>query len=150
MSALPDDVRALLDGEDLEARVGLTVELVTVDADGWPRVALLSAGEIVAIGAERLRLALWPASRSAANLERSGRALLALVWEGAAHRVGNEAARGPDIEVAGEARAAFDARVRSVARDEVPYARLRTGITFELPERAPVLARWAAMVAAMR
>ena len=147
---LDADVVTLLDGTDLEARAGLTLELITVDADGWPRVALLSVGEVLATGQRSMRFALWPGSRTTANLERSARALLAFVHDGAAHRARLEARRGADVLVAGDTRAIFDAPVVSVARDEVPYARLRTGITHELVDPVQVLARWQATVAALR
>ena len=144
------DVVALLDGTDLEAAVGLALELITVDADGWPRVALLSVGEVVAVGDRALALALWPGSRTTANLERSGGALLALVAGGAAHRVALEARRATDVLVRGEPRAVFHATVLSAARDEVPYARLQSGITYELAEPTETLGRWRATVAALR
>ena len=147
---LDADVVALLDGTDLAARAGLTLELITLDADGWPRVALLSVGEVLATGDGSLRLALWPGSRSTANLEHSARALLAFVHDGAAHRVRLEARRRADVRVAGEARAVFDAPILSVTRDEVPYARLRSGITHELVDPAQALARWRDTVAALR
>jgi len=144
------DVVALLDGTHLDAHVGFTLELITVDADGWPRVALLSMGEVVAIGDAALALALWPRSRTTANLERTTHGLLAFVHGGAAHRLGLQARRGSDLLVAGERRAAFDARVVSATRDEVPYARLRHGIVHELVDPAQALARWRATVEALR
>jgi hypothetical protein len=144
------DVVALLDGTDLETRVGFTLELITVDADGCPRVALLSVGEVVATGDRTLALALWPGSRTTANLERTAQALLAFVNDGAAYRLRLQARRRTDVLVAGDERAVFDAPVVSVTRDEVPYARLRSGITHELSEPAQALARWRATVAALR
>ena len=147
---LDADVVALLDGTDLQARAGLTLELITLDADGWPRVALLSVGEVLATGEGSVRLALWPGSRTTANLERSARALLAFVHDGAAHRVRLQARRGADLLVGADARATFDASVGSAARDEVPYARLSTGITHELVDPEGTLARWRATVAALR
>src|SRR5215472_12228686 len=81
--ALPEAVREPLAGADLEAAVGLTILLLTVDDSGWPRVAMLSAGEVLAVGDRELRLALWPDSGSTASLERRGLATLALVLSGA-------------------------------------------------------------------
>lgn len=143
-------VVALLGGTDLQAHAGFTLELVTLDADGWPRVALLSLGEVLATGEGSLRLALWPGSRSTANLERSARALLAFVHDGAAHRVRLAPRRRADVLVDGDARAVFDAPVVSVTRDEVPYARLRGGITHELADPAHALERRRVTVAALR
>jgi hypothetical protein len=143
-------LRELLDGSDPRGRAGVTLELITVDEDGWPRVALLSAGEVLAPDDATVRLALWPGSRTTANLERDGRALLALVLDGAAHRLALRARRAADIALEDGPRSAFEAAVVRAGRDEVPYARLRSGITFELAEPEQVLARWADTVAALR
>ncbi len=144
------DVIALLDGTELEAGLGLALELVTVDSDGAPRIALLSVGEVLAAGESALRFALWPGSRTTANLDRGGRALLAFVSGGAAQRIGLQARRAADVLAGGEERAVFDAEVISAARDEVPYARLRSGITYELADADAVLARWRATLEALR
>src|SRR5438132_6053579 len=85
--ALPAALVRLLDGRDLEAKIGETFLLLTVDAAGFPHVALLSAGEVVAVAAGELRLALWPGTNSGKNLARDGRATLAVFWEGAAYYV---------------------------------------------------------------
>jgi hypothetical protein len=146
---LPGAVVGLLDGADLDARVGLAIELITVDVDGWPRVALVSAGEVLAMGPATVALALWPGSRTTANLERAGRALLAFVDGGAAWRIALDARRVADVE-APERRAVFAARVADVRRDEVANARLTSGITFELPDRSEVLGRWRSTLTAIR
>jgi len=145
---LPDELVRLLDGTDPDRSVGLTFELVTVDAEGWPRVALLSVGEVLALDASRLRLALWPGSHTTANLTRSGRCTLALVWSGAAVTLRLVTCRGADLRE--PELAVFDGRVLSVRRDEVPYARLTSGITYELPERAEVVERWASTIDKLR
>src|SRR5438270_13173115 len=80
---VPEAVRSLLGGARLEDAVGLTVLLLTVDEEGWPRIAMLSAGEVLATGPRSLRVALWPHSSSTANLLRSPHATLALVHGGA-------------------------------------------------------------------
>ena len=70
--------------------------------------------------------------------------------DGAAYRLRLRAHRRADVLVAGDARAVFDAPVAAVERDEVPYARLRAGITHQLAEPGAALARWRATVAALR
>jgi hypothetical protein len=146
---LPDGVAALLDGRDLAARVGFTMQLLTVDEGGWPRVALLSVGEVVALDAAHLRLALWPGSHTTDNLTRTGRGLLAFVHGGSSHTVLIEARRTADL-AGPNVRATFDADVVEVRSDEVPYARLTGGITFDLPDPDSVVARWRATVGALR
>ncbi len=149
-AALAAEVRELLGGRDVAARAGIAIELVTVDADGWPRIAMLSAGEVLARDQQTLALALWPASRTTANLERDGRGLLALVLGGAAQRIRVHARRVADIVLGDGPRAAFEASVDEAACDEVPYARLLGGIAFELTEPEPVLARWRETIEALR
>ena len=146
---LPAEIVAGLDGSDLAASVGLTFELLTVGADGWPGVALLSAGEVLALDGSTVRLALWPASRTTANLTRSGRGVLAFVHAGGAYSVRLETCRGADLAPPASL-AVFEGRVAAVRRDEVAYAHLRSGITFDLPDRAAVVARWRATVEELR
>jgi len=140
-AALPADLVAALDGLDLDTKVGVTIQLLTVDEDGWPRVALLSVGEVVALSASTLRFALWPGSHATANLTRSRAGTLVLVHEGAAHSVRVQAARGADLADPSP-RAVFDARVQEHRSDAVAYATLTSGIVFELPDPTPVLQRW--------
>jgi hypothetical protein len=141
VAALPGDVARLLDGTELDDRVGVTVQLLTVDEGGWPRVALLSVGEVVALGPSALRLALWPGSHTTQNLTRTGVGTLALVHGGAAHAIAIEATRLPDLTEPSP-RAVFDATVREHRSDQVPYATLTGGIAFELTDPASVLPRW--------
>lgn len=138
---LPAEVAALLCGRDVQAGVGLTIQLLTVDEPGWPRVALLSVGEVLAIDDGHLRLALWPTSHTTANLSRTGKGVLCLVHAGAFLTVLVQVARAVDL-VDPAPRAVFEARIDEVRRDEVPYAVLTSGIVFDLPDRDVVLARW--------
>jgi len=65
--ALPSDSLA----DELQfMRENDTVQLLTVDESGWPRVALLSAGEVLATGPRAIALALWPDGTSG---RRAGR-----------------------------------------------------------------------------
>ena len=112
-------------------------------------MALLSAGEVLALDGSTIRLALWPGSRTTANLTRTGRAALTLVWVGSAYTLRLETCRAPDLS-APETRAVFDGQLASVRRDEVPYATLESGVTFALPDRAAVVSRWRATIDALR
>jgi hypothetical protein len=146
---LSPGVVGLLDGHDLEARVGLVIQLLTTDESGWPRVALLSVGEVLVLDDSILRLALWPGSRTTANLTRSGQGTLAFVHDHASYSLEVEARRAADLAPP-VGRAVFCGRVASVRRDEVPYAVLLSGITFDLPDPAPVLERWRSTIDALR
>jgi hypothetical protein len=82
---LPAEVAGLLAGEPDEDAWEPAVQLLTTDADGYPRVCLLSRAELEA-DAETVRCALR-ARRTIANLRRDGRALLVVVGSQSAHYV---------------------------------------------------------------
>jgi len=142
-SELPSSVRALLDGSELEAKVGTALQLVVSDDAGWPRVASISVGEVLAVSATRVLLTLYTSSRTAAVLAARGRGLLLLVDDGAIVKVELQASRlGGD-----SGRTTFDGDVVGVERDEVPYARVTHGIGFELvAHEEQVVARWRAQL----
>jgi hypothetical protein len=149
--SLPAAVRGLLDGTRLEQAAGLTVLLLTVDEPGWPRAAMLSAGEVLATGPRELRLALWPDSSSTANLARSRIATLALVHGGAGWYLRCRARRHGDLALPGGRRlAGFALQVDEVLEDRVPYAELTGGIGFRLVDPERTLEAWREAVAAMR
>ena len=147
---LPVDLVGLLAGHDLAQREGLTLLLVTTAPDGWPHVAMLSAGEVVATGPRELRLALWPGSGTTANLAHSGRSLLMLVTAAAAYYIRLAARRGGDIALSRGPRAFFVATVEEILEDVVSYADLTSGIGFRLKDPGPVLTAWAEAVTALR
>jgi hypothetical protein len=66
-------------GEGLEEKFGRGYLLITTDVNGTPRPCMLSAGEILALDAHTLRVALWPHTRTLENLKRGGRALLCFI-----------------------------------------------------------------------
>jgi hypothetical protein len=139
-NAIPEPIRTSLAGDGLD---GFTVELISISADGWPHVALLSVGEVVALNGTQLRLALWPTSTTAANLRRTARATIATVAAATAYRLRLEViARGTINGPAGPS-AVFDARVVDVRQDVAPYAVLESGIRFRLINPEEVAARWA-------
>jgi hypothetical protein len=148
---LPPAVRQQFDGSDLERAAGQTVLLLTVDEAAWPRVAMLSAGEVLVVGPREIGIALWPDGTTTANLTRAGRATLALVHAGSGWYVRCAARREPDLSLAGgRTLAAFVLAVEEVLEDVVPYAELTTGIEFQLSEPAPTVAGWRAVVDALR
>jgi hypothetical protein len=147
---LPEPLLDMLDGRDLAARVGFTIELLTVDEAGWPRAALLSVGEVLATDERTLHLALWPATTSTAALTRLGRGTLACVLDATAYAVHVTAERAPDLQVGSMAHARFRCPVVEVLSDTVGYARITSGITFELKDTAAVVARWTSTIAALR
>ena len=78
---VPAEVAGYIDGTDLPAKTQ-ALRLSTVDAEGWPHAALLSAGDMVVTSSGRIRLGIFPQSATAANLARDGRLTLTLAIDG--------------------------------------------------------------------
>jgi len=149
---LPPAVVALLaNDDDIEWRIGLTVLVLTTGVDAWPHLAMVSLGEVVAVGPRTLRLALWPTSTAARNLWREQRATLALVHDAAAYYLRCTSRRGPDLEMPDGGRlACFGLQIEDVSENQAPYATLTGGVTFRLNDVDGTLPRWLGTRAALR
>ena len=147
---LPEPLVRILDGRDIADRVGFTIELLTIDDDGWPRVALLSVGEVLATDDRTLHLALWPATTSTSALARAGRGTLACVLPPTAYSVHVSARREADLRVGSMQHAHFRCHVEEVLSDTVGYAQLTSGVAFELKDADAVVARWTSTIDALR
>lgn len=62
---LPKAVRVFLNGKDLERKQRDAMLLSTVTSEGFPHVAMISAGELVAISSSRVKLLVWKGTTSA-------------------------------------------------------------------------------------
>jgi len=141
-SQLPPEVYSMLSGHDLASGLGLTFTLVVSSEDGWPSFALLSVGEVLAPDPDTVRMALWPGSGTTAGLTAAGKATMMIVGGDSVWYLHLAARRGPDITAEGLNRAYFECAVDDVLVDKVTYAKITSGISFELPDRDGVLARW--------
>ena len=143
---LPDNWLSQFDGNNLDAKLHIAAVLGTVDDAGWPHLAYLSAGEVLAHASERLSFALWPTSRSTANLRRVGHAVLHAVADGAVWEtrlVAQARADSADLVV-------FDAEVIDVRRHAAPYAEVTGLIGFRLTDPVSTLDRWRRQIERMR
>ena len=149
---LPPILRPLLDGRDQAIREGVTFLLLTTTHHGWPHVAMLSVGELLYTGPRTLRAALWPSSTATRNLTRTRRATVALVHEGSGYYLRCCARRGEDLEgLSSEGRLAFfEMEIVEAMEDAVAYAKLTSGVTFQLANPGVVLPRWRETIAALR
>jgi len=139
VDSLPEWLRQF-NGRDLEAAMTQAAILATQDSQGWPHLAYLSAGEILARSGG-ISLALWPASRTAANLRLEGRAILHVAWEGVVWEA-RLALHLRDAD-AGEGHLLFfDGVVTETRRHAAPYAEVETLISFRLHDEPGTLARW--------
>ncbi|MCY4371663.1 MAG: pyridoxamine 5'-phosphate oxidase family protein [bacterium] len=149
-SELSPELLNLLDGKDLDSKVGETILLLTVSDSGWPHLAMLSAGELLATRPGEVRIALWKGTTTGNNLRRTSKGTLALVHGGASHYIELEVTGTADLRVGSKSLDYFACRVTKALSDAVGYATLTSGIRFELPRRDDVVSRWERTVAAMR
>jgi len=146
MLVLPQSISATFDGRDLATKVGVSALLSTVDAEGWPHLSFLSAGEVLVEGTT-VALTLWGKARSAEAAERQGRAVLFaaaddMVWElrlALVHIV-------RDVEPT----VVLVARVVEMREHRAPYAQVQTLIGFTLDDDVATVERWTAQMARMR
>ena len=155
-SSLPKPLLDRLRGDDLATRLGIVVLILTNDERGWPHPAMLSYGEMVALDARRLRLAVQCTSRTAANLRRSRRITFCFVEANMIYYVKATVGLPLDPMPAFPGLARFEATVESVLADEArsdtePGAVIVDGVRFS-PGRPPaaVLEDWHGVVEGLR
>jgi hypothetical protein len=139
---LPDTLIDLLSGTNLPAKVGETIMLITVSDTGWPHVAMLSVGEVAARSPATVTVALWPGTETGDNLRRRARGTFVVVRDGAGHYVEASVLACDQLDVDGVSVDRFECQVERVLVDTVDYARLTSGITFDLPDHHAVVDRW--------
>ena len=135
------------DGSDISRTPYRAAVLASVDDEGWPHLAYLSAGEILA-QAGGLSIALWLKSCTAKNIARDGRAVLHaacqnVVWEA---RLALKPRPGQDEP----GLAIFDGTIVETRRNAAPYANVLDMILFQLHDPAATLSRWEAQLQRLR
>ena len=151
-SSLPPDLLERLSGRNLEALAAKVVQIVTVDAGGWPHPALLSYFELVARDAAHIRCATYAKSTTSGNMRRSGTVTFVIIDERMAYYVKAHATELAPSMKATDWNAAFDCRIERVLADEVneehePGAYVASGVTYHNPQRAKELERAGAVIA---
>jgi hypothetical protein len=145
-----------LRGDELAARLGTAVLILTLDGAGWPHPAMLSYGEIVAVDPFRIRLAVHRRSGTADNLRRAGLITLCFVDPGMAYYVKARVGSPEDPMTGFPSLARFEATVATVLADEAredsePGATVVDGIRFALGRSAAAVLRdWRAVVENLR
>jgi hypothetical protein len=151
---LPDRLLGRLIGPLAAVPLDTAILLATVDPYGWVHPALVSYGEVLALDAERIRLALHAGSRTSRHLRESGRATLVFADAELCLYVKAEAAALPDARAAPDL-ARFELLVRDVLEDraegEEAGARLSSGLTIAWPgEPREAVERFTRIRAALR
>jgi len=142
---LPEFLQAFT-GENLELASSQGAILASVDAEGWPHQAYLSAGEILAQNT-RLSIALWPGSRTTANITQQGRAVLYTAAGGSIWEARLQLTRRP---AEGDGPAIFDGEIVETRRHAAPYAEVISLLDFRLLDSQDTLQRWAKQIALLR
>jgi hypothetical protein len=91
---MPPDIQAALSGAAFRRRRRLIVPLLTADPEGFPRVALLTLGEVRASSPVRLAVAVMAGSRTAFNLVRRETATVLYLHRRATASIQARAGRG--------------------------------------------------------
>lgn len=140
---LPGIIRETLNGEHLEDKVGSAYLFVTTDIDMTPRPCMLSVGEVLVTGPSSYRLAVWTATRTAANL-RTGRPVLFCFVDRDAviHVTGRPRPLPPVEEFADEA---TDGSAEGIERFEVVVDEVSFDAHEGLPVSAPITYRCAGL-----
>jgi flavin reductase (DIM6/NTAB) family NADH-FMN oxidoreductase RutF len=131
-ASLPEDLRLALSQSDLAARLGHGLPLVTIDSDGRPHPMLCTYAEILAIGAEVLRVVMGSMSGSARNLAERRVATLLIVEP---ERVVYIKCRATGAPLMAGALARFTLKVKDVLEDDALAweggARITSGIVYD-------------------
>jgi hypothetical protein len=149
---LPPALVARLGGEELETKVGPTIFLTTVDDGGFPHLALLSYGEVLALSPQELRVIIWETGSTAHYLGARGTACVALVEPG---QVISIKARARPLGAAlpgNPPLAGFALDVVQVLADEEAGAEMTAAATHRYTDRTPeaLVAGWRRQLAALR
>ncbi len=128
-SSLPPPLRFEL-GAHPTGEAAKAILLLTADADGTPRVAVLAAPELTVRDAEHVGFRLHAASSACANVRRTGRAALWHVLDAAAYCIRGTIVKTP-MKTADPEFETFELTVTSVLRDFHPTAPMISGPTYK-------------------
>ena len=135
------------DGSSMNRTPYRAAVLASVDDEGWPHLAYLSAGEILAQDGG-ISIALWPKSGTTANIARDGRAVLHAAWQNVVWEARLALIPRPGQGDAGLA--IFDGTIGETRRNAAPYADVLDMILFNLHDPASTLSRWEAQLKLLR
>ncbi len=113
---MPRELHVTLGGEGFRRRRRIALPLLTTDPEGFPRVALLTLGEVRANSVSELAVAVRAGSRTAFNLVRRGTATLLYMNRNVTASVQARAGRGR-VSGCDPARRLFPLNVESVRMD---------------------------------
>lgn len=148
---IPEAIKNFCNGQDLRSKLNGAIRLSTVDEDGWPHAAMLSAGEVLITKAGTFSIAIWPGSSTAKNLVRDGRMTITLPGDGGLYEIRLEAKALDDQSTKAPLKV-FSARVLNVKKHAAAYADVASGVTFRIKDgqEEEVLRRWQGQIDLLR
>ena len=134
---MPRDLQSALSGDGFRRRRRLVVPLLTADPEGFPRVALLTLGDLRAGSPSRIAIAVMAGSRTAFNLVRRKTATILYMQRQITASIQARAGRGR-VSSADPDRRLFPLTVERVRIDRPAASEgdvsLLTGPTFAGPD----------------
>jgi hypothetical protein len=145
---MPEEILNYLNGEELLSK-NQALRISTVNANGAPHAALLSAGDAIALPDGRLRFVMFSQSTTTTNIIRDGHFTFTMVFNNGLYELRFRAKKLKD-ELLELPLTFFEGNIILVRRHKVPYASVITGITFLLNDPETILDRWQRQIKALR
>lgn len=148
---IPQAIQDFCNGKDLRSKSGEAIRISTVDSEGWPHAAMVSAGEVLAIDDKTFRIALWPDSATTQNIVRDGRLTLTFPCGGGLYEFRLQAKVLADQQTRYHLKF-FETSIVKAKKHYSKYADVVSGVTVKIhqEEMEKVLERWEEQIAALR
>ncbi len=127
-----------LKGEDVAARMGKAIVIVTVDENGWAHPAMLSYYEVIAKDRSRIDFAIGKTSTTSRNLKRSGKITLLITDSGMNYYLKGNAREVKESMDGIPFMALYRMTLERLLEDQEPDAVITSGVTFSRPQKREV------------
>lgn len=127
-----------LKGDDVAARAGKAIVIVTVDEAGWAHPAVLSYYEIVAKDRRWIDVALGKTSTTAKNLRRSGKITLVVTDQGMNFYLKGNGRELRESMAGASFMSLFRVELDKLLEDQEPGAVITSGVTFHRTQKREV------------
>ena len=135
---LTEDLFNRLKGEDIAAKIGKAIVIVTTDDKGWAHPAMLSYYEVVAKDRSRIDLAIGKTSTTAKNLRRSGKMTLLITDTGLNYYLKGDAREIRESMDEVPFMSLFRVEMEQLLEDQEADAVITSGVTFSRPQKKEV------------
>lgn len=136
--ALTEELFNRLKGEEVAAKMGKAIVIVTVDEKGWAHPAMLSYYEVVAKNRFLIDLAIGKGSTTAKNLRRTGKITLLITDSGMNYYLKGSAREIRESMEGVPFMSLFRLQAEELLEDQEPDALITSGVTFARPQKKEV------------